>query len=268
MALRFTILGCGTSSGVPRIGPDWGACDPGNSKNRRTRVSLLVESDTTSLLVDTSPDLREQLIAAGKIWIDAVLWTHDHADHTHGIDDLRQVFHHKRHISKENAPIAAYARAQTLRLLQKRFSYAFEGGDGYAPIVVGHALEGDHLVIGHLRIGDIDIAFTDMPHGSIWSTGFRFTHDGKSIGYATDFHEITPEMTTLFSDLEVWVVDALRRKPHPTHSHLDQTLAAIDRVAPRRAYLTHMDQSMDYEQLCAALPISVRPAYDGLQEVL
>lgn len=263
MALRFTILGCGTSSGVPRIGPDWGACDPDNPKNRRTRVSLLVESETTSLLVDTSPDLREQLIRAGKTWLDAVLWTHDHADHTHGIDDLRQVFHHKRRVSKRSEPIAAYARIQTLRLLQRRFSYAFEGGDGYAPIVAGHALEGEHL-----RIGDIDIAFTDMPHGSIWSTGFRFAHDGKSVGYATDFHAITPEMIALFSGLDVWVVDALRREPHPTHSHLEQTLAAIERLTPGRAYLTHMDQSMDYEQLCATLPFSVRPAYDGLQETL
>ncbi|MGE4432049.1 MAG: MBL fold metallo-hydrolase [Sphingobium sp.] len=263
MALRFTILGCGTSSGVPRIGPDWGACDPANPKNRRTRVSLLVESDTTRLLVDTSPDLREQLIAAGQSWLDAVLWTHDHADHSHGIDDLRQVFHHKRRVSKRSDPILGYARAQTLSLLQQRFSYAFAGGDGYAPIVGGHALEGDNL-----RIGDIDIAFTDMPHGSIWSTGFRFTHEGRSVGYATDFHDVTSDMIALFSGVDVWIVDALRREPHPTHSHLDQTLAAIEQVAPGRAYLTHMDQSMDYEQLCAILPDSVQPAYDGLQEAV
>lgn len=261
MALRVTILGCGTSSGVPRIGPDWGACDPANPKNRRTRVSVLVESDTTTLLVDTSPDLREQLIAAGKIGIDAVLWTHDHADHTHGIDDMRQVFHHRRHVLKRREPIDGYARPQTLRLLQRRFSYAFEGGEGYMPIFTGRELTGEPV-----RIGDIDIAYVDMPHGPIWSTGFRFTHGGKSIGYATDFHVITDEMIALFSGLDLWIADALRETPHPTHSHLAQTLEAIEKTSPKRAYLTHMDQSMDYDHLCSILPPQIWPAYDGLQE--
>ena len=263
MGLRVTILGCGTSSGVPRIGNDWGRCDPSNPKNRRTRVSLLVQSDTTTILVDTSPDLREQLIAANVIEIDAVLWTHDHADHSHGIDDLRQVHHHRRRHQKRNDPIHGYARAQTLKLLQRRFSYAFEGGEGYMPIVAGQELAGSRLTIG-----DIDIGCVDMPHGAIWSTGFRFEKDGKSVGYATDFHDITPEMVTLFSGLDLWVVDALRETPHPTHSHLSQTLEAIGRVKPGRALLTHMDQSMDYDGLCATLPAHIRPAYDGLNEIL
>ena len=263
MALKLTILGCGTSSGVPRIGPDWGACDPSNPKNRRSRVSILVESESTAILVDTSPDLREQLIAAGKVKLDAVLWTHDHADHSHGIDDLRQVYHHRRHVLKDNRPLNGYARAETLRLLRRRFSYAFEGGDGYPPILLGHELAGEEL-----RIGDIDIAFTDMPHGAIWSTGFRFAHEGKSIGYATDFHVMTDEMVALFSGLDIWVADALREAPHPTHSHLSQTLEAINRTKPRRAYLTHMDQSMDYDHLCSILPSHVRPAHDGLEEWL
>ncbi len=263
MGLRLTILGSGTSSGVPRIGPDWGACDPANPKNRRTRVSILVESETTTLLVDTSPDLREQLIAAGKVNIDAVLWTHDHADHSHGLDDLRQVFHHRSHMLKLNRPIDGYARPQTLRLLQRRFSYAFEGGEGYRPILLGHELLGEAL-----SIGDIDIGYVDMPHGPIWSTGFLFMSGGKSIGYATDFHEVTDGMIQLFTGADIWVVDALREKPHPTHSHLAQTLRAIETIAPGTAYLTHMDQSMDYGRLCGILPPHIRPGYDGLQHWL
>lgn len=263
MALRVTILGCGTSSGVPRIGNDWGECDPANPKNRRTRVSLLVRSETTTILVDTSPDLREQLLAAQTIEIDAVLWTHDHADHSHGIDDLRQVHHHRRRHHKRSDPMEGYARAETLKLLRRRFGYAFEGGDGYPPIVAGRELDRNRF-----RIGDIDIGCVDMPHGSIWSTGFRFEKEGKSVGYATDFHVLTPEMAALFSGVDLWVVDALRETPHPTHSHLAQTLEAIEEVKPGRAYLTHMDQSMDYDRLCATLPDHVRPAHDGLTEVL
>lgn len=259
MALRFTILGCGTSSGVPRIGPDWGACNPDNPKNRRTRVSLLVESDTTSILVDTSPDLRQQLLASGKVKIDAVLWTHDHADHSHGIDDLRQVYHYRRQVLADDAPIPCYARSQTIEHIKRRFAYAFEGGKGYPPIATANPLMGDMI-----QIGDIEISCTDMPHGSIWSTGFRFALHGRSIGYATDFHEITPEMIALFSNVNVWVVDALREKPHPSHSHLAQTLGAIEKTAAGRAYLTHMDQSMDYDWLCSILPETVHPAYDGL----
>lgn len=257
MPLRVTILGCGTSSGVPRIGNDWGSCDPAEPKNRRTRVSILVQSDTTTILVDTSPDLREQLIAAGVIEIDAVLWTHDHADHCHGIDDLRQVHHHRRHRMDMARPVEGYARAPALALLQRRFAYAFEGREGYEPIVSGVPLPDE------LTIGDITIGCVDMPHGNIWSTGFRFEHDGSSIGYATDFHEVTDKMVTLFRGVDIWIVDALRERPHPTHPHLGMTLDAITRVGPRRAFLTHMDNSMDYGRLCAVLPTSVRPAYDG-----
>ena len=151
MSLKLTILGSGTSSGVPRIGNDWGACDPTEPRNRRTRVSILVESATTRILVDTSPDMRAQLLAADVIDIDAILWTHDHADHSHGIDDVRQLFHHR------GSPIPGYARAQTMRLLQARFAYAFAGRGGYPPIIIPHDLPDG------LRIGDIDIACTDMP---------------------------------------------------------------------------------------------------------
>ncbi|HAF40414.1 MAG TPA: MBL fold metallo-hydrolase [Sphingobium sp.] len=252
MSLKLTILGSGTSSGVPRIGNDWGECDPAEPKNRRTRVSILVESPTTRLLVDTSPDLRAQLLAADVVHIDAILWTHDHADHSHGLDDVRQIYHHRR------SPVPGYARAQTLKLLQRRFAYAFEGANGYHPTIDAHVLPDG------LRIGDIDIACVDQPHGDIWSTGFRFRHDGHSIGYATDFHAMTPDMLALYDGLDIWVVDALREKPHPTHPHLALTLDAIAAARPGRAILTHMDQSMDYATLCGTLPNGVEPGYDGM----
>lgn len=252
MSLKLTILGSGTSSGVPRIGNDWGACDPAEPKNRRMRVSILVESATTRLLVDTSPDLRAQLLAADVIDIDAILWTHDHADHSHGIDDVRQLFHHR------GGPVPGYARAPTMKLLRSRFSYAFDGRHGYRPTIVAHDLPDG------LRIGDIDIACTDQPHGDIWSTGFRFTCGGRSVGYATDFHAITPEMMALYDGLDIWVVDALREAPHPTHPHLTQTLDAVEALAPKRAILTHMDQSMDYATLRGTLPPGVEPGYDGM----
>lgn len=252
MSLTLTLLGCGTSSGVPRIGNDWGSCDPAQPKNRRTRASILVESPTTRLLVDTSPDMRAQLLSAGVVHIDAILWTHDHADHCHGIDDVRQLFHHR------GTPVPGFARAQTLKLLAQRFGYVFEGRQGY------HATVEPHPLPDGLRIGDIDIACTDQPHGGIFSTGFRFTHDGSSIGYATDFHELTPDMLALYDGLDLWVVDALREKPHPTHPHLDLTLDAIAAVRPGRSVLTHMDQSMDYETLRLTLPDGVEPGYDGM----
>jgi phosphoribosyl 1,2-cyclic phosphate phosphodiesterase len=252
MSLKLTILGSGTSSGVPRIGNDWGTCDPTEPKNRRTRVSILVESPTTRILVDTSPDMRAQLLAAEVVQIDAILWTHDHADHSHGIDDVRQLFHHRR------SPVPGYARAQTLKLLTQRFGYAFEGRNGYHPTVDAHVLP------DALRIGDIDIACVDQPHGDIFSTGFRFTYGGRSIGYATDFHALTPDMLALYAGLDVWVVDALREAPHPTHPHLALTLEGVAATRPGRAILTHMDQSMDYASLCRTLPKGVEPGYDGL----
>ncbi|MBZ9646232.1 MBL fold metallo-hydrolase [Sphingobium sp. 3R8] len=252
MSLKLTILGSGTSSGVPRIGNDWGDCDPAEPKNRRTRVSILVESPTTRILVDTSPDMRAQLLAADVIRIDAILWTHDHADHSHGIDDVRQLFHHRR------TPVPGYARPQTLKLLSERFAYAFEGRNGYHPTIEPHVLPDG------LRIGDIDIACVDQPHGDIYSTGFRFSHGGRSVGYATDFHALTPDMLALYDGLDVLVVDALRIKPHPTHPHLALTLEGISATRPSLAILTHMDQSMDYATLIGTLPQGVEPGYDGM----
>ncbi|ATE65266.1 MBL fold metallo-hydrolase [Rhizorhabdus dicambivorans] len=249
--MKLRILGCGTSSGVPRIGNDWGDCDPAEPRNRRSRASILVSSDTTNLLIDTTPDMRQQLLAADIIDIDAILWTHDHADHCHGIDDCRQIFHARR------APVPGYGFAETMAQLEQRFAYVFHGRDGYPPTVARYELAPDII------IGDIRVRTVAQPHGSIYSAGFRFEHDGKSIGYSTDFHEFTDDMCQLFEAVDIWVVDALRERPHPTHAHLGLTLDAIARCGPGRAILTHMDQSMDYASLSAVLPAGIEPGYDG-----
>ncbi|WP_323800558.1 MBL fold metallo-hydrolase [Parasphingorhabdus sp.] len=251
MALKLTILGCGTSAGVPRIGNDWGDCDPNEPRNRRSRVSILVESPTTRILVDTSPDLRNQFLDNDIHTIDAVIWTHDHADHCHGIDDLRSVFQHKRQ------PIAGYARPFALGSLKQRFSYVFSGHKYYPTICEGFALEGD------IEIGDILVRHVDQPHGGITSAGLRFERLGKSIVYATDFGAVTSEMRALYSNCDLFVVDALRDEPHPTHAHLDMTLALIAEVKPQLSLLTHMDKSMDYHHLVSILPDDIRPAHDG-----
>ena len=250
--MKVHILGCGTSSGVPRIGNDWGDCDPAEPRNRRRRASILVESATKRILVDTGPDLRDQLLDADIADVDAVIWTHDHADHCHGIDDLRQLFHAR------GAPVVAYARPWTLAGLRLRFAYAFAGKDGYPPIVAGHDLP------DRLMIGDIAVNCVDQPHGTITSVGLRFSSDDKTIGYATDFHAMTEAMADLYRGLDLWIVDALRRRPHPTHMHLGDTLAWIDRLSVGQGVLTHMDQSMDYAGLLAELPPKVVPGHDGL----
>jgi len=254
--MKLVVLGCGTSSGVPRIGGDWGACDPADPRNRRTRASVLVQSETMNILVDTGPDMREQLLSAGVARIDAVLWTHEHADHTHGIDDLRQIFH-LRH-----EPVPCYARQRTLESLERRFRYVFHGRWGYPPSATIAVLE-DEMTIGGVRVRTVD-----QPHGGITSSGFRFEADGFSVGYSTDFHEVTQEMEEMFAGVDVWVVDALRRAPHPTHANLAMTLDAIGRIKPKRAILTHMDQSLDYASLAAELPSGVEPGHDGLEVVL
>ena len=250
------MLGCGTSFGVPRIGNDWGECDPAEPRNRRRRVSILVEHEGTHILVDTSPDLREQLLDARVARLDAVIWTHDHADHCHGIDDLRALLHAR------GAPLAGFARADTLETLRARFAYAFEGHAGYPPVVDGA------LLPDRLQVGPIEVRVVDQPHGTITSAGLRFEAGGRSIGYSTDCNHLTDEMAALFEGVDIWVVDALRRRPHPTHPHLDLVLQWVDAVRPRRAILTHMDNSMDYRRLCAELPQGIEPGYDGLEVTL
>ncbi|MDE0877820.1 MAG: MBL fold metallo-hydrolase [Sphingomonas bacterium] len=250
--MRARILGSGTSSGVPRIGNDWGACNPSDARNRRSRSSLLIKHNDTRILIDTSPDMREQLIAADVATVDAVIWTHDHADHCHGIDDLRQVYHARR------SPVPGYARRATLDVLTDRFAYAFSGRAGYPPTIEAHEL-GETLTIG-----DVVITTVDQPHGSISSVGMTFAADGVKIGYATDFNVMTDAMAALYQDLDVWIVDALRREPHPSHPTLANVIDWVDQLKPRQAALVHMDNSMDYAALCAALAAPIEPGYDGM----
>lgn len=245
------ILGCGTSSGVPRIGNDWGACDPTDARNRRTRVSILVGLGGRTVLVDTGPDLREQLLAAGVGRVDAVIWTHDHADHCHGIDDLRQIYH------RLGGPVPGFARPHTLSMLRSRFAYAFVGTSDYPPMVHAEPLP------ERLDLGRATVRAVDQPHGPITAAGLIFEEDGKKIVYATDFNEMTGEMAAKYADADVWIVDCLRRHPHPTHPHLAEVLPWIEELRPRLTLLTHMDHSMDYAALLAELPPTVRPAYDG-----
>ncbi|WP_164156751.1 MBL fold metallo-hydrolase [Sandarakinorhabdus rubra] len=255
--MKVTILGCGTSSGVPRIGgPDgagnWGQCDPANPKNRRRRVSVLVEAADKRVLVDCGPDCREQLLSARVAHLDAVVITHDHADHAHGIDDLRQVFH------AMGRPVDVWASPATFAVLKARFDYVFDGAPGYPASCRAHdftaPVELDALVV------------TPFPqlHGDIESTGVRFDCNGKTFAYSTDVKGFDARADAALSGLDLWVVDALRREPHPTHSHLAQTLDWIAQRQPGRAVLTHMDQSMDHATLCAELPAGVEPGHDGM----
>lgn len=254
--MKLRILGSGTSSGVPRIGPDWGACDPAEPRNRRTRASLLVEHEGARVLIDTSPDLREQLLAARVTAVDAVIWTHDHADHCHGIDDLRQVFH------ALGRPVVGYARPDVLDALQRRFAYIFAGRDGYPAVVEGRPLP------DRLTIGGLEVLTADQPHGRISSVGLRFEAAGRAAGYATDFHDLTREMRRLYAGLDVWILDALRHAPHPSHPTVAAALGWIEELAPARAAFIHMDHSLDYRALAATLPAGVEPGYDGLEFAL
>lgn len=254
--MKVRILGSGTSSGVPRIGNDWGLCDPSEPRNKRTRSSILIAQGNTRVLVDTSPDLREQLLAADVDRIDAVIWTHDHADHCHGIDDLRQVYH------ALGRPVAGYARPATLAILRERFGYVFDGRDGYPPTVELSPLP-DRLVIGGLSIEVVD-----QPHGSITSAGLRVSGGSGVLGYATDLHAMTAEMLEHYRRLDVWIVDALRRRPHPSHPDLSTVLDWVEELKPRRTALVHMDQSMDYATLLDELPAAVEPGFDGWEVAL
>ncbi len=255
--MKCILLGSGTSTGVPRIGDDWGDCDPDEPRNRRTRVSILLESNEgRRILVDTSTDLRQQLLANRIDAIDAVFWTHDHADHCHGIDDLR-VLRYGR-----GGPIPGYANAVTADRLRRRFDYVFAGQHGYPTIVSLEALDRLRLCAG------FSIAWCQMAHGPAQSTGFRFEIDGKSVAYATDFSEIRDEMVEIFAGVDLLVTDCLRREPHPTHAHLAMALDLAERCKARRTVLTHLDKSMDYRTLSDEVPDGVLVGYDGMEVVL
>lgn len=254
--MKLIVLGSGTSTGVPRIGVsggDWGDCDPTEPRNRRSRVSILVESDAGNrLLVDTSPDLRSQLITNDIERIDAVFWTHDHADHVHGIDDLRPLRYGR------GGPIPGYASEETVRRLRQRFSYVFAGEFGYPTIVQIETLDRLRMCAG------FGVASCQMPHGHAKSTGYRFECDGKSVGYATDFSAITRDMVELFDGCDILVIDCLRREPHPTHAHLGMALELAEAARVRQAVLTHLDKSMDYVTVGNEIPAHVQVAYDGM----
>ena len=246
--MRVTILGCGTSGGVPRVGGQWGDCDPTNPRNRRRRVSIYVESGDAKVLVDTSPDLREQCLDNDVKRIDAVLYTHDHADHLHGIDDLRGFFL----LQKRRIPI--YASRASLDVIERRFDYIFRPMFGYPAICESNEIRGP------FSVGGLDVLPFEQEHGEITSLGFRF----GPVAYSTDLKALPDASFAALDGVDVWIVDALRPEPHPTHAHLDLTLSWIERVKPRRAILTHMTSEMDYETLMRTLPAGVEPAYDGL----
>ena len=261
MSLLFTILGCGSSAGVPRVAQGWGACDPSNPKNRRRRCSLLVQraggNGTTTALIDTSPDLREQLLDANVARLDGVLFTHDHADHTHGIDDLRPFFiHHRRRVD-------IYSDAPTAAVLHTRFEYCFASADGsdYPPILNDHRISAGTKVIIEGEGGPISALPFLQKHGAGTSLGFRI----GGLAYSCDVSGVPDASLAALAHADVWIVDALRHKPHPSHFSLEESLAWIERIRPRRAILTNLHTDLDYETLRRSLPAGVEPAFDGMQ---
>ena len=260
MSYRLTLLGCGSSTGVPRVGGDWGRCDPKNPKNRRRRSAALIErrqgGRTTTVLVDTGPDLREQLLAAGTGHIDGVLYTHDHADHTHGIDDLRMIaYAMKRRIN-------VWFDAPTRDSLLGRFGYCFAKPEGsnYPPILAGHDIVAGQPIRIEGEGGAIEVLPILQEHGDMPSLGFRF----GNVAYSPDLSGIPEASLPLLQGLDLWIVDALRPQPHPSHLSLKQALGWIERLAPKRAILTHMTVDLDYATLRRDLPAHIEPAYDGM----
>lgn len=264
MSLKFTILGCGSSGGVPRPALGWGDCDPTNPKNRRRRTSLLVErrqgdpntGRVTRVLVDTSPDLREQMLDAEVDWLDGVVYTHEHADHTHGIDDLRAFF------LKRHRRVDVYLDAATSASVRAKFDYCFASppGSDYPPIVTEHRLTAGAPVTVAGEGGSIAALPLLQQHGDIASLGFRF----GNVAYSADVSSLPDESIAALGGLDVWIVDALRYRSHPSHFSLDDALGWIERLKPRRAILTNLHADLDYEVLRGKLPVHVVPAFDGM----
>jgi len=255
----ITILGCGSSGGVPRVGGHWGNCDPANPKNRRRRCSILIErqtdAGTTRVLIDTTPDLREQLLGVGVGELDAVAYTHAHADHVHGIDDLRMV------VFNTGRRLAVWADGPTGDSLISRFGYAFIQPEGspYPPILDINTISGPFTITG--AGGPIEIKPFAVDHGAMQALGFRVA----GVAYLPDVARMTEAAWAATDSLDCWILDALRRKPHPTHSHLAQSLGWIARARPRRAVLTNMHNDLDYATMAAETPDNVTPAFDGMQ---
>jgi phosphoribosyl 1,2-cyclic phosphate phosphodiesterase len=258
--LKVTVLGCGSSPGVPRIGGDWGACDPNEPRNRRTRCAILLEqigeAGVTRVLVDTGPDIRSQLLSANVNAIDAVIYTHSHADHVHGIDDLRAFWQNTHEL------VDIYADAETFARLRQAFAYCFATAPGsfYPPILKHHPIAaGRPLTIAGAG-GALTITPFRQVHGDIETLGLRT----GGFAYSCDVSDLSAEAVAALGGLDVWLVDALRYKPHPSHFSVDQAVSWIGRVKPRRAILTHMHIDLDYATLCRELPAEIEPAYDGM----
>ncbi len=264
MTLTLTILGCGSSAGVPRPALGWGRCDPNNPKNRRRRCSLLVErrsgEGVTRVVIDTSPDLREQLIDAEVDHLDAVFLTHEHADQTHGIDDLRSVVLHQRR------RIPTYFNQSTAKDIMARFSYCFISPEGseYPPILTRHSIEAGERqeILG--RGGAIMLAAFNLQHGNIPALGYRI----GDAAYTPDVSDIPEASWPALQNLDLWIIDGLRHAPHPSHFSVNDALSWIARFKPRRAVITNMHSDLDYEVLRLSLPESVVPAYDGMRLTL
>ena len=261
--LEITILGCGSSGGVPRADGDWGACDPENPKNLRSRCSMLVRrkgqgpEQETTVVVDTSPDFRLQSAYAGVKRLDAVLLTHDHADQVHGLDDVRAFF-----LRSRGQRIRTHMDAATYATMTQRFGYIFDGEAGYPAICEARALPGHaHPFQIDGPSGPIPVVTFDQDHGAMRSVGYRF----GGVAYSSDLVDLTDEAFEALQDLDVWIVDALRYRPHPTHAHLERTLEWIARARPKRAILTNMHIDLDYAKLAGELPPGVEPAFDGLR---
>jgi phosphoribosyl 1,2-cyclic phosphate phosphodiesterase len=261
MTLTLTILGCGSSAGVPRPALGWGRCDPNNPKNRRRRCSLLVERvsnpGTTRVLIDTSPDLREQLIDAKVDHIDAVFLTHEHADQTHGIDDLRSVVLHQRR------RIPTYFNLSTAKDIMARFSYCFISpkGSDYPPILDRMAIEANESCKIEGKGGEVTLSAFLLQHGHIPALGYRI----GNAAYSPDVSDIPQESWPLLENLDLWILDGLRYAPHPSHFSVDDALSWIERFKPRRAIITNMHSDLDYQVLRHKLPDNVVPAYDGMR---
>ena len=260
MSYKIRILGCGSSGGIPRVGFGWGKCDPNNKKNRRLRCSLLVERTTsakkTTVLIDTGPDLREQLLQANITSLDAVIYTHSHADHVHGIDDLRTLAYKK----KEKIPV--WADEITKQRLLQGFSYIFNtpNKSKYPPICELNLISSRDLII-HGEGGEIKFRPLLVNHGDINSLGFKM---GK-LAYIPDVLEIPTASWKELENLDILIIDALRRDPHPSHTHLEKTLSWLRKLEPRRAILTNLHNDLDYSELKKELPHNIEPAFDGLE---
>jgi phosphoribosyl 1,2-cyclic phosphate phosphodiesterase len=261
MTLTLTILGCGSSAGVPRPALGWGKCDPNNPKNRRRRCSLLAERSSehgvTRILIDTAPDLREQLIDANVDHIDAVFYTHEHADQSHGIDDLRSVVLHQRR------RIPVYLNQATGKDIMHRFSYCFVAppGSNYPPILSGHSIEAGESRSIDGQGGEVRLTAFDLQHGNIPALGFRI----GDAAYTPDVSDIPRESWPALENLDLWIIDGLRYAPHPSHFSVNDALSWIDRFKPRRAVITNMHSDVDYEVLRLSLPENIVPAYDGMR---